>query len=216
MRKLLSGWLFFAVLFSVACGKYGGFGNDPIATMQLGLDGVKLIERGETRGDLPSHFEQESYRLDDGRRLLLRFEAFSEEVSRVNVEGTNKVWIEITVLTEDQVEPALAALKLCPLTRAWMMLATWELGHPFGAAGRWNEPGGDFDRAGCVSAQLKEAGTRGLRFDVTKWFNDYPRGRGENFGLILVSESSINMHGDRSGTYAPRFSFDSYTPSFVR
>jgi len=216
MRRLTIKLTLVGMLCFVGCGKYGSWGEPPLATMQLGLDGVKLIERGETRGDLPGFYNQDAYQLDPGRRLLLRFEAFSSEVERVNIEGTNKVWLEITALKPEIADLAVTALQLCPLTRPWMMLATWDYGHPFGGAGRWNEPGGDRDLAGCMAPVLKEAGEAALRFDVTKWFSDYPRGRGENFGFVLIATSTINLHGDRSGSFAPRFFFDSYTPSFVR
>jgi hypothetical protein len=83
-----------------------------------------------------------------------------------------------------------------------MMLATWDAAHPFAGSGRWAAPGGDFDPAGCQPAS--QVNGQSLLFDVTQWFIDFPRGRGVNYGLIMVAIAPVTILGDNSGSYSPR------------
>jgi len=205
VRKIL---LLLCLAFSSCARFYDP--TPPIATMQMSMDGVKLIIQGEKRGDLAQLVNQSSYLLAEDRRLLIRFETFSYEVEQISVEGSNKVWVVVTPLATESLTDAQGSLRLCPIIRPWMMLATWDQGHPFGFQGTWETPGGDFDVGGCITPEIFE--TQSLRFDATTWFIQYPRGRSENFGFLLMSTVPVTIHGDQAGTFAPRFSLDSYTP----
>ncbi len=182
----------------------------PIETMKLSMDAVKLIARGEERGDLDAFFNQDHYDISNERRLLLRFESLDAEVDKISVEGGKKVWVEINVYRDADIPIVLENLKLCPVTRSWMMLATWTHGHPFGKNGRWESEGGDYDLAGCLLGELKEGSPHTLHFDATQWFINYPRARRENYGFLLISEKELSVQGEQAGTSAPKLAFDSY------
>lgn len=179
-----------------------------ISTMQLSMDGVKLIALHVAQGDAPHTFDQTSYQVDEDQRLLLRLESLMSEVDKISVEGGKKVWLEVAVPTAEEASNAAADLELCPITRNWMMLATWIYAHPFGA-GTWDQPGADLDEAGCMRGSVKDSG-KVIQFDATKWFVDYPRGRRENYGLALVAKDAVMVMGERGGSYSPRLVFENY------
>ncbi|NDF15675.1 hypothetical protein EB061_10190, partial [bacterium] len=166
------------------------------------MDGVKLISPQIQRGDDPSTFGQNHYTLSPTQRLLLRFESLSSKVAAIQVSGGKKVEFEVTPTDPAQLESAKASLSLCPLTQNWMMLATWENAHPFGNNGQWSTAGGDYEPLGCVRAARTEGDS--LFFDITRWVIDYPRGRNENFGQLLLSDSNQQIFGEKSGSHSPR------------
>lgn len=180
------------------------------ATPQLySLDGVKLLVQSNDKGQDPSTFLQATYSIDPSHRLLLRFENLETQVGSVDLSQGKTVQMRLAVPDASQTAAAISTLKLYPVTRPWMMLASWDYAFPFGDSGRWKQPGGDFDSDGGVVAVLSPDDARVLNFDVTQWFLDYPRGRSVNYGLILTSSTPVTVVGDTNGTYSPRIAFDS-------
>lgn len=169
---------------------------------QYSLDGIKYITPSITNGNDSRSWLQETYAVSPQSRLLLRYEDFQNNVTAINVNGTNKVQLQITGASLADATTGLTAAQVCPVTRNWSPLATWGAAHPFGG-GNWSSSGGDYDIASCVhSAPLNG---NSLLFDVTQWFIDYPRGRGQDLGLILISDTPFTVLGENSGTYSPRF-----------
>lgn len=174
------------------------------------MDGVHLISPSFSSGQDPRTFLQPEYALSDTERLLVRFESLGAKESSVSLADGRKVKVQIGLVHGVDPDQAEASLVLCPMVHDWMMLATWTAGHPFGASGRWNSPGGDFESSGCVSGVKSDSdGTNILSFDVTQWFVDYVRGRGVNYGQILYAPNGkkIEIMGETNGTFSPRISW---------
>jgi hypothetical protein len=160
--------------------------------------------------DASDSFYQATYRVDSSRRLLLRFESFSRKASEVVLTEKDGVEIQIGLLAGQDQDQAIASLKLCPILKNWMMLATWEMAHPFHSSGRWGNPGGDYDTSECMTAQAKPkegATVIPLVFNVTPWFRNTVRGRGQDLGLVLVADRAWEIAGDQSTAYSPRISY---------
>ena len=204
---LLLIWFIVAVLaISVTgCGRYGLGGS---VSTQYSLDGVKRIAPGLGSND-PLTFNQSTYLVSTTSHLLLRFETLSTYVDNIDDTAGKYIQIQITVSDSALVAAAVSSLHLCPITKAWMMLASWELAHPFGGGDRWTTPGGDYEASGCVSG-TQSIGTSNILYDMTQWFKDYPKGRKKNDGLILISSQDIVIIGETSGTYSPRILFNTF------
>lgn len=207
MREL-GQWLFLLfVLFCLFSCSIGG----PIVNEVFSLDGIKLISEGNENLNDAGALGQDLYEVAPNKHLLMRYEEMNEKAGGF---GSSKLYLQLTLVEENKVDAAKGSLKVCPVTRNWMLLATWELAHPFGPGGRWENKGGDFDAVGCVKGksyekpQTKEE-ERSLWFDLTQWFEDYPKARSMNYGLILLSDSPIQILGETSGTYSPRLNFSS-------
>jgi hypothetical protein len=168
---------------------------------QYSLNDVKYISPGIVHGTDPGSWLQNTYVVSPSGRLLLRFDGLEGNVSSINVSGTNTVELQLAGATAADATTAQTAAQICPVTRNWSPLATWTSAHPFGG-GQWSEPGGDYDVAGCVPVASVNANV--LLFNVTQWFIDYPRGRGEDLGLLLISSQAFAVIGESSGEYSPR------------
>lgn len=164
------------------------------------FDGVKLIREGVTDAMDPSTFKQETYLLDARSRLLLRFETLSQYAKEVRTDGDRNV--EVLITPQGSLADAKTSLRLCAVTRNWMMLSTWSRAHPFDASGIWSTPGGDFDPTACITTDRTEGDQ--LLFNVTPWFLDHVRGRDQNLGLILMSDRPITVYGETRSLESPR------------
>jgi hypothetical protein len=175
------------------------------------LDGVKLLRLTVESPTDPSTMSQSEYQLDGDSRLLLRLESLSDHVEKIRTTDGYTVQLIVTpkVASDAEREQARSRLQLCALTRNWMMLATWKRGHPFDASGKWSSPGGDYDPTQCFSASLTTEGL--LSFAVTPWLVMEVRGRGRNFGFVLLASDSVTIAGDAAGPDAPRFEWTTST-----
>jgi hypothetical protein len=180
----------------------GDFQDAPPKPMIHAFDAVKRIEPAVTAEADPSEFRQTAYGLSPTARLLMRFMDFPSHIQNVRIDGGSKVQVQITALSD--VNEAAAAIQVCPLTRHFMMFATWQAAHQFGSSGRWQTPGGDFDPSDCAKGTISDAGKGEIVFDVTQWFIDYPKARGVNYGLIAMSTKAVQIAGDTSGSEYPR------------
>jgi hypothetical protein len=185
-----------------ACAPLSQEEGQPIPQVRS-LDGVKLIDTGITDGYDKATYVQDQYSLRPGEsRLLLRFNSLNSKVDQIRVDGNNKVELDVSLKGGQDANIVKAALEVCPVSKNWMMLATWENAAPFGDSGRWLSSGGDYESAGCVRAF--DASSTTLKFDVTQWFINYLQGRRVNFGLILISDRPVVILGENSGSLSPR------------
>jgi len=214
-RRFLLGNLFLAVFLLTGCELK--FANGATATRQVSLDGVKLIAADISNSSDTTTMGQSRYKIANARRLLLRFEDLSKRAMDINVAADKKVELHTYCLDYPTCNTdAVTELKLCPVTREWMMLATWNYAHPFGL-GAWQHPGGDYDEDGClspISEAIDPLATEPapVKFNIKNWVVDYAQGRKKNDGWVLVPESQavFEVHGEQSGRYSPRLKFDEY------
>lgn len=202
------------VLPLLACGKLG---PDPDSSVEqnYSFDGVKLITPTITKSNDPQAYSRNQYTISPTSRLLMRFEDLGSHSNDIRIGTDRRVRVQIAVVNIADIVIARETLKLCPLVNQWMMLATWNLRHPFGQDGKWSAEGSDFDPAGCVSPvtvdnNLTKRDTVSpiLTFDMTDWFVNYARGRNQNYGLVLIAEKSVTICGDANGSYSPRILWD--------
>ncbi|MBI3558570.1 MAG: hypothetical protein HY074_20055 [Deltaproteobacteria bacterium] len=203
--KMLSV-VFSLILVVLAAGCSKGE-SDAKTSQQFSFDGVKLISPAIAKNNDSSSTGQGSYQLSTDRRLLIRFESLSQHVGGISVNEKNRVEAQVTVTGDTDATAARSALKVCPILKQWMMLATWDYGHPFGDDGKWSQGGGDFDGEGCVRATKEDAAIKTLTFDVSRWFTDYVRGRSQNYGLVVVAATPVVVLGENSGANSPRITF---------
>jgi hypothetical protein len=182
--------------------------TDPVPQVRA-LDGVKLIDAGITDGYDKAIYTQEQYALQPGQsRLLLRFNSMNSKVDQIRTDGNNKVVLEISLPTDAEATAAKQSISVCPVSKNWMMLATWENASPFSDTDRWNTPGGDYKESECVHA-YDQIGSS-LKFDVTPWFVNYLQARRVNYGLILVADHACTIIGEASGAFSPRLTWNEY------
>jgi hypothetical protein len=209
--------VFLAVLVG-ACGK-GRPVDTPVAKT---IDGVLFLS---PLGQSSSSTLQSSYPISSSQRLLLRFEEIESQLDMFS--QSPRVSLSVRLSNAIDATEARESFRLCPLTRNWMMAATWEKAHPY-RKGKWDRAGGDFNPSECVRAEdfrLKEqtdepsffskdgqmiewdcSDESRLCFDITSWFKKYVAEGEQNFGHILFSdnETAINIIGDLQVAEAPR------------
>lgn len=215
--------LVLTALTLAGCGSPRLGSEAPLNEEMRPSDVVKLISSDIKVGADETTFDQQHYRVGPSRRLLIMYSSLNSHVGTINTSSGGNITLEINLSTPTNVNAALAALKICPITDKWMLLATWERAFP---RRKWNSPGGDFDTEGCVAPSTtkpvvasggRDQGSQPrpnalpatssdgtLYFDITTWYLNYPKGRGVNYGLILVSDSDLEIMGDRSGGRSPR------------
>ena len=114
-------------------------------------------------------------------------------------------------MSSEEFESAKESIQLYPLEKNWMMLATWDVPHPFGES--WNTPGGDYFEVNSMpiltdeelDASLVEYDSEenSIFFDITEWLINDVRSLDRNYGWILVTDMNIDIHGDRSSQNSP-------------
>lgn len=206
MKSKCTSYLFTCLLILItitSCGEIFEEEADPYLSEQTrSLNGVKIINPAITDGSDNKTFTQSSYELGPSSRLLLRLESLAQEGQGVILDDTHRMEFSLRpssypdgVILEDELE-------LCPLTKNWMMLATWNSAHPFpGGTGSWQSPGGDYTQSDCLTPT--KVGDE-LVFDVTNWFQYYSQSRGVNFGWILKSHVVWEVYGDANMIHAPK------------
>lgn len=193
-----------------ACGpiRLGDPGDSaPAREVVLAVDGVKLIDRDLVRGDDVRSFQQRRYTVHAQARLLVRYEPLMEQ--DLSLREDLPVRLRMFVESADELSVARSQLRACPITRNWMMAATWNAAHPW-RGGDWT-PGADLDLSECVPVEAADQPTtqlcgeaQAVCFNVSRWYRLWVRERKENFGLAVISESRVNLLGDASPGKAPR------------
>lgn len=196
------------------CGSYGN--RDVSVTTQHAMDGVKRIYPGVKTND-PASYGQSTYLIHSTSHLLLRFESLSQYANRIDTNSGKKIELLLSVPTAAEQANAITSVRVCPINKSWMMLATWELAHPFGAGDPWETPGGDYEFSACVSGTTD--GETNLRFDVRQWYINYPQAQGFNHGLLVLSDKEVRIIGEKSASLSPRLIFDEIivgTPNYFK
>jgi hypothetical protein len=171
-------------------------------------DEVKLISEDVRRGEDPLTLKAATYPVSRRSRLLLRLSSLKP--SSYQILDQQVLLLKIEMKTAEIAAQARTAVKLCPVTKNWMMLATWSKAHPY-KGGAWGQTGGDFENSAClepmpanhasITADAEADFCKGdskLCFDLKPWFEAYVRERQTDFGLILINDSSaaIQVLGD--------------------
>lgn len=195
------------VLFLVGCGPLTDTAHEEPKsyTEEYSLEAVKLISPSISRGEEGAPNSPTSYELGSERRLLMRYEKLRDHVDKIDVRDKKVVVLEVTLVDPATRNIAIASLRLCPLLKNWMMLATWKNAHPYET---WSTPGADYDESECVRADLVRSTGAKLQFDITRWFVNYPKGRSTNYGFTLIASGPVRLVGTKSGSNSPRMQFD--------
>lgn len=155
-----------------------------------------------------SLFKQTQYPLSLTRRALLRFEAFADRQGRMLTGVEYPITIDVRV--SGCGVAAARFVKLCPMSREWTELSSWDYQDTsFGGAGLWSRSGGDFVERECISAEYFSGfnGTRCasndlLRFYLNNWaapklnFNRPPAEMGSFVLTLNQSTSKVYVVGD--------------------
>jgi hypothetical protein len=201
MKRLVS--LTVLAFIVSACGQLTGGTNSPYS-VATPFDGVKLVSSSITNAEDPLSMTQATYPISSTSRLLIRLEDFLAKVDEVSLASGNNVSTIITVENVADAAAAHAHFQVCPISKNWMMLATWRRAYPMGSDGTWNQAGGDYDASACIA--VTSVSGSDINFTVTPWFVNYVRGRSLNYGLVMISDSAtaIVIKGDNDAYSSPR------------
>ncbi len=196
--------------------------------VEFSFDIVKGIAEDRNSLNSDDGFEQESYKIGPKSRLIMSLSHLNDHIDDITIDEHHRVWAQVTLTQAESREGAMKSMRLCPISRSWMMLSNWDRAHPYGRSGKWSKPGGDFIADLCqnplnvVPANTAVAATEGttdpvqqpssplsmdpkkVYFDITDWFQNYVKGRRQNFGLILLSEEEVEIEGDLDSFESPR------------
>lgn len=209
------------ILFMVSCSNSGDDTIFPHVVEEKirAIDTVKLIQENSEDGDDAAASLEEYYSLGIDARLLMRLDGMAALAENMIIDEAHRVLIQVAVPDEPQSD-ALGDtdLELCPLTKDWMMLATWYEPHPFGES--WEMPGGDFIASNCVSViteeEMAQSGAVELSpgeavrfyFDISDWVTYSILPLEQNYGWVLKTDGDITVYGDSSNSYSPRVMWD--------
>jgi hypothetical protein len=210
-KTLTTSFLSLFGLVLSSCGVFPESMFDEAETkVEFSFDVVKEISEKNSELNHNDSFDQPSYFLGPKSRLIFSLSHLSDHVDKIRTDGEHRVWAQVTLLNEADRPTALTAMRLCPISRKWMMLSNWSRAHPFGKKGKWKNQGGDYIEELCqnpllVAPKSKTDSTdKMLYFDVTPWFQNFVQGRRENYGLILISTEEMGISGDLSSVSSPR------------
>jgi|GEM_PF-6188305 len=181
------------------------------------INGVKWVNPSVTDPRDSVAWGKPEYEIGPTSRLLMRLEDMVSKNDSI-VTAPDKpitvriylpsIWAPTGALPD--AEAAASVMQVCPITKNWMMHATWYRAFPHSEAGDWTMPGGDFDTACSKNPKVERDTMRSLvylKFDVTQWFLDYPRGRGIDYGLVLRSDQTVRVFGETSPSASPRMTY---------
>lgn len=150
-----------------------------------------------------------TYSIGESSRLLMR----NPQILQIEPSMIDLYPILIQFqLVENYSSQDLRELKICPLTKNWMMLATWSKAHPY-KNGLWDTEGSDMDYRFCESIldierinQLPpEERSRctketAICFDVRPVIKSAVRESVKNYGFVLINQGQqvISIFGDAS------------------
>lgn len=169
---------------------------------------VKLIRSDITDSQNPETLKSSTYHIGPNSRLLLRF----SELQNVDPEIINLYPVVIKVsLSGPSSQESQKALSLCPISKNWMMLATWQYAHPY-KYGNWESDGGDIFSEMCVgilspseldklnAEEKTQCNENSLCFDIRPLLENLYRINKLNYGFILINnhQEGLMIHGDNS------------------
>ena len=170
---------------------------------------VKLISSSITNPRDEVTMQQNSYHLSESSRLLVRLKSMGSKAQDAIISGDNKMYLAISAddFGIDKTRYA-QSIEVCPITKNWMILATWSYAHTLPTSGgRWNAPGSDYSQNDCVKADLDYAYAENdaLYFDISNWYLFYVKSKNKNYGLVIKSSTPIEIYGDEDSLRNPRF-----------
>lgn len=180
----------------------------PPAQKVQAFDGVKLISEGEDNPLNESSLRQRTYQLHGRSILLVRYESLSDRGQYAM--DSKPIYLKVHAVNAEGVSGVQNHLRVCPILKNWMMMATWKRAHPF-PGGIWKEAGGDIAYDECVSFD-PQASTQSVTcgkenavcFDIREWYQSFVIEQGINYGVALISDESIVIVGDDSASKGPR------------
>lgn len=201
--------------FLSGCGM-GAFAdpNDKASTQVIRTAGdeVKWISTDLKQSESPLSLWASSYKISPTSRLLIRLSSLKG--ARWQILDQQPLLMKLETRSTEMADQARSSLRLCPLQKNWMMLATWSKAHPY-RQGQWSQAGGDLDWQGCLEplpanhalishgdeanfCSPSPGSAAVLCFDLKPWFSTYVRERDTDFGLILINESAapVFVQGD--------------------
>lgn len=191
------------ILGTTGCGDIASMGdpNNKIETqvVRAASDEVKMINAAIKKPDDSLTIRAAYYSLSSSSRLLLRLSSLKGQMWKILDQQA--MLLKLETKTAEISTRARPLLKICPLIKNWMMLATWTKAHPY-RDGAWAQSGGDFEPEACLEAlpanhasiasddeaNFCQGATR-LCFDLKPWFQSYVRERQVDFGLIVIAET---------------------------
>jgi hypothetical protein len=174
-------------------------------------NGVKLISPTIKDPQDERSYKEDEYTIRENSRLLVRLETMEENDTGVIIDDSNRMYFVITEkdLSVDT-DQKVSSIKVCPLTKNWMILATWENAHPFPTSQRrWNRSGGDYREENCISPSfdVAEANPNDLYFDVSNWYIYEVRSYQRNYGFVIKSDFPLRIYGDNNYFFGPRYNW---------
>lgn len=196
--------LFTMTLMLCACGLPLDESNMVVYPETYHIDQIKLISTEIIDPKDTRTYNQATYVISATTRLLMRFKDASEKSDSVYPDKEHRVYIQVELVRKEDDKKALAHLAVCPIVSQWFILATWKKSIPPAKYGYWNTEGGDLGPDCSKAIRLDEKNSSRISFDVTDWYLNYPKGRGYDYGLALISDEPIEIYGDLSSSYSPR------------
>lgn len=143
LKKITSIGLLF---FLVACDDFHSTEAPRVFKYEVATN-LKLIDQDVKTPDADWTYSQQSYQIDPYSRILVK----TDNLNSQEVYVDNKFIMAFSIYSSrgDLTEEELAGFKLCPVTKDWMIYATWEKAHPF-QGGSWHNNGGDYNESECL------------------------------------------------------------------
>ena len=166
------------------------------------IDSVKLICEGIKSIRDKSTYTQKTYTLSIKQRLLLRLDKLEELSPDVIINEEKRMLLSITPVIKNSINNT--TIKICPLTKNWMMLSTWYLSNPFSRKNKkWKKRGGDYIEEECIEQLIptEDSDQNNIYFDISDWFTSrYYSAKTLNYGWVMIGLNGVEIYGDKSST----------------
>jgi len=202
-------FLMSSVLFSCGDMSLDEGSSDNLYEQRQYATGIKLISTNITNPRAENTMNQSLYTLSSTSRLLVRLEGIDKRTGNAVVDQEKRMFMAISSSDfEENKETYSSKIEVCPISKNWMMLATWNQAHPFpDSNGKWKKKGGDYAEEDCVTADLSYPDGRedSLYFDVSDWYVYYVQSHKKNYGLVIKVDGEVEIFGEEDTLRAPRF-----------
>jgi len=200
----------FMPFYMGACADIGSSLDPSVVTdtkpVNAAIDEEKLISQGIESPQDPRTMNDPTYSISNTSRLLIRFGKFLSDAGNILDEQPILLRLEVS---DADTTAALKDLQVCPITKNWMMYASWSKAHPY-KNGNWDHPGGDIDFVDCFSGldaadpALKNqeekdfcSDKKAICFNVLPYFKSFVQARNSDNGLAVVNQNgpAVNIYG---------------------
>lgn len=208
---------FILCMVLVSCGEGELFGpsREQLVVTERALQEVKLIGPSITNGKDPSTFTQNTYKVTSSKRVLLRLHTLKEVAQRIIIDDDHRAYLKIQISDKNfDINNYINDMKICPLTKNWLILATWKKALLFGTSSTWSQAGGDYNDSECLYPISEVTQTENtLTYDVSDWFEYYYLSLKKNYGWVFISDKTAIIYGDNHQTKSPRLSWNEVIPN---